>query len=252
MQTRNLSDMIVRTLAFTLSIFLIGGIGMFASNRKMPVAKQRRQWTKLGVYFIIVHAMLAAAMLGSPFLELLFSLLFIVGALELRRALFPHQPLPSRVDRRHAFLFCAAYGVLAAVFLLFLAQVTRDEFIYVYLVVATFDGFSQVVGQLIGRQALAKRISPRKTVEGTLGGLIAGLAASFVLAPSSLQTAVPILFVGLALCSAALIGDLLASGVKRVCGIKDFGVLFPGHGGILDRFDSLIVAAPVFFFLILA
>jgi phosphatidate cytidylyltransferase len=108
-----------------------------------------------------------------------------------------------------------------------------------------FDGFSQVFGQLLGKLQLTRSISPSKTVEGAVGGGIAAVLSAILLGglvgvSSSRAVAASVVIV-----FAALAGDLAASWIKRISGVKDFSCLLPGQGGVLDRFDSFLVAAPV-------
>ena len=116
---------------------------------------------------------------------------------------------------------------------------------YVYLVVAFFDGFSQVSGQLFGRHRITPRISPAKTVEGSVGGLIAAILAGVALRGLPDISVMRALILCGEIVFGAFAGDLAASWVKRKSGVKDFGGLLPGHGGVLDRFDSLLFAGPV-------
>ena len=136
--------------------------------------------------------------------------------------------------------------VLLAVLLLFFVGIAEPrEVLFVYLIVAGFDGFSQVAGQLLGKHQLAKRISPGKTIEGALGGLLVAEVVALAtrhLGGVSVGKAVAVCLV---IAAAGLAGDLLASSVKRAIGVKDFGGILPGHGGVLDRFDSFLLAAPV-------
>jgi phosphatidate cytidylyltransferase len=119
-------------------------------------------------------------------------------------------------------------------------QLTPILVAYIYVVVAVFDGFSQVVGQYLGRYRLVPSISPNKTIEGAFGGAV--VAASIAVLTRSLVTlnSLEALLTGLLICIAALGGDLSASWLKRKAGIKDYDRLFPGHGGVLDRFDSFL------------
>ena len=116
---------------------------------------------------------------------------------------------------------------------------------FVYLIVALFDGFSQVSGQWLGKRQLARRISPSKTIEGTVGGALAALGGALILRGLVHLGPGRTLSLAGAIVIAALAGDLSASWVKRRTGIKDFGHALPGHGGVLDRFDSLLVGAPI-------
>lgn len=108
------------------------------------------------------------------------------------------------------------------------------------------------VGSRYGRRPLAARISPKKTVEGALGGMIATMLVAiggsvwiwprFPWAPAAV--------VGLLLASVGILGDLCESAVKRAADAKDSGALIPGHGGVLDRLDSLMFAGPVLYALV--
>lgn len=120
------------------------------------------------------------------------------------------------------------------------------------------DTCAYFVGCLIGKHKLCPTISPKKTIEGAIGGLVGG-GLSFVAygvvvnyffaqALGGKTLSLPLLFVlGLIVALASEIGDLVASSIKRQFGIKDFGDVFPGHGGMLDRCDSIILVAPTIF-----
>ena len=119
------------------------------------------------------------------------------------------------------------------------------------IVFATDTG-AYAVGRLLGRHKLAPEISPNKTVEGAIGGLLAGAAAA-VLVPGLVQAGIAPL--GLALLAllvpvAAMAGDLVESALKRRMGVKDMSHLLPGHGGLLDRLDSILVAGPCLYWIV--
>ena len=104
------------------------------------------------------------------------------------------------------------------------------------------DTFAFIVGSLIGKHKLAPTISPNKTIEGTLGGLIMGSVIPTIYYYFCINTSsiFLIFIISLILSFVAQLGDLFFSKVKRENEIKDFSNLIPGHGGILDRFDSMI------------
>lgn len=108
-----------------------------------------------------------------------------------------------------------------------------------FLCVVSFDAFSQFFGQIFGRHALTRKISPNKTIEGCAGGLLICLLTSHYAFGTAWN--------GLFIAAFALSGDLLASFVKRRAGVKDFSRLLPGQGGILDRFDSYIFCSVCYF-----
>ena len=116
--------------------------------------------------------------------------------------------------------------------------------IFILALVIASDSGSYFAGRLMGRTKLLPRVSPNKTVEGALGGLLAaalvGLAGGPWFAPN--QSYSKLLMFSLIIASLAQLGDLAGSAYKRVCGVKDFGRIFPGHGGLLDRTCSLVFA----------
>jgi len=115
----------------------------------------------------------------------------------------------------------------------------------IFILIWVNDSFAYLVGKSIGRNKLYPSISPKKTIEGTLGGFVFTMLAAYLLAKYE-----PILSSEQWLILAAVIvitgsmGDLLESKLKRQAGVKDSGAILPGHGGMLDRLDSLIFAAP--------
>ena len=119
----------------------------------------------------------------------------------------------------------------------------------VMLTVMVSDTAQYYTGRTFGRRPLAPRISPKKTIEGAIGGFVFGTALFVVLgawwAPT-LRVALRVLL-GLALVALGIAGDLFESFLKRRAGVKDSSNLSPGHGGVLDRIDALLFAAPVYF-----
>lgn len=117
------------------------------------------------------------------------------------------------------------------------------------VIVWAADSGAYFVGRHYGKRKLSPRISPNKTVEGLVGGLVAGVGAALVLAPlagvqlAQLPAVALVAFVAVAF---SVVGDLFESLLKRHVGAKDSGDLIPGHGGILDRIDGVLAALPVF------
>ncbi|NIM28173.1 MAG: phosphatidate cytidylyltransferase [Gammaproteobacteria bacterium] len=119
--------------------------------------------------------------------------------------------------------------------------------LYLLLLIATADTCAYFVGRRFGKRRLASRISPGKSVEG-LAGALAAVTVLAVIVGVLTEVASPVGFVALSLVTAtvSVLGDLTESVFKRHAGLKDSGSIVPGHGGILDRIDSLTAAAPVF------
>lgn len=108
------------------------------------------------------------------------------------------------------------------------------------------DTFAYFIGKFFGKRKLCEKLSPKKTVAGAVGGIIGsvcGILISGIFSPGEVNILISIPF---AICASCLsqMGDIFASCIKRENGIKDFGNLMPGHGGVMDRFDSLILTAP--------
>lgn len=115
----------------------------------------------------------------------------------------------------------------------------------IFILIWVNDSFAYVTGRAFGKNKLFERVSPKKTVEGFLGGLAFSIAASVLLFKytdeMNLTNWIVLSFV---IVIFGTIGDLIESKFKRVAGVKDSGAVLPGHGGILDRLDSLVFAAP--------
>ncbi len=125
----------------------------------------------------------------------------------------------------------------------------RGAVVLLIATVAISDTAQYYAGRLLGRRLLAPAVSPRKTVEGAAGGLLAGPAFLAVAGPYFVPVATPLSIapLGLGLVAAGIVGDLFESTLKRAAEVKDSSGLIPGHGGVLDRIDALLLATPVFY-----
>ena len=113
------------------------------------------------------------------------------------------------------------------------------------------DTGAYLVGRAFGKHKLGTPVSPRKTIEGTIGGLVVGTLTSFLLSAILLKETLSwgnAVFIGLLLSVLGQLGDLSASLMKRTAGVKDSGHVIPGHGGFIDRCDSLIFSTPVLYY----
>jgi phosphatidate cytidylyltransferase len=180
---------------------------------------------------------------------------------------------PAAAASAFAFLYIA----LPMAMLVQLRQQWAGAFwlLYLLLVVWAGDIFAYFVGRSVGRHLMAPRISPKKTWEGAAASLVASLAVGILLFDYALQISSfllrfglierrdglfglekpelwPIILLTVALNVAAQLGDLVESLIKRGAGVKDSGTILPGHGGMLDRIDALLFAAPVLWFYAIA
>jgi phosphatidate cytidylyltransferase len=179
---------------------------------------------------------------------------FAVAALLVLVFLACVAPLFARVDLQSALGGASgtAFGVLSvalpATAMCYLRFVSPRAVLFLFLIVWGCDSFAYYTGKNFGRRKLAPRVSPNKTWEGTIGGLVGG---TLIGAAGGTWWLVPELgpvFGGIAgalASSAGQLGDLVESLWKRGAGVKDSGTFLPGHGGFYDRVDSLLFAGPV-------
>lgn len=121
-----------------------------------------------------------------------------------------------------------------------------------FILVWTTDTFAYLIGRAMGRHKLAPEVSPKKTIEGSVGGLFGALLIGF--AASRIMSGMDwtsFLLLSLVVGICAQIGDLFESALKRSARVKDSGTLIPGHGGFLDRFDSMLFTFPIIYYWVL-
>ena len=159
----------------------------------------------------------------------------------------------------YSSFFLTAYITLFMACIMFLrVEFGRYAVVPVFLFSWITDSGAYFAGRFAGKHKLAPNLSPKKTVEGAVGGVIAAVIGTIIYLlvlkygfnmDGKMKTAV--IFIIAAVIGSVLseIGDLTASVVKRRCGIKDFGRIFPGHGGFMDRFDSVVFIAPYVYFI---
>ena len=133
--------------------------------------------------------------------------------------------------------------------IVWLLENDRAMLLTIFALIWVADGAAFFVGKRWGRTKLASKVSPGKTWEGVAGGLGFGVFCAIILSQVRvLSDAAMIAFIGIAVAaiSASVVGDLFESMVKRRIGVKDSGQILPGHGGVMDRIDGLVAAAPIF------
>ena len=175
----------------------------------------------------------------------------VVAVVMLSRAIGDGEEFRTSVLRAAWAVLSVAYagGLFSYASLLREAPDGRQLVYFAALTTWAGDIGAYYVGSRLGRRPLAPRVSPKKTVEGALGGiaaavLIAALGSGWVWPRLPLATAI---WVGGVLAVVGMLGDLSESLVKRAAGVKDSGTLIPGHGGVLDRLDSLVFCVPALY-----
>ena len=148
------------------------------------------------------------------------------------------------------FVYSAAFASLDCI-------ITRTGGIYYLLLLINFssvcDTGAYFTGVFFGRHKLCEHVSPKKTVEGAIGGVAASIIVTLIISFAyKTQTNIFIMLgVTVVMCIIGMLGDLFASIIKRSVGVKDYSNLIPGHGGILDRFDSMLFISPALLSLML-
>ena len=145
--------------------------------------------------------------------------------------------------------------IVTAILCLYLYELERSLILIAVMISVATDAFAFFAGKVLGRNKIFPIISPNKTLEGTIGGVVSSVVINSLMITlifqNSLKTLdVIMLSLMIFICAvAAVFGDLLISSIKRQANLKDTGSLIPGHGGLLDRIDSHILCIPVFFVL---
>jgi phosphatidate cytidylyltransferase len=232
-----------RLLACIAGLFLVGALLIHLGHRlrRVEAGARARDWLKYAVYVGVINSLWAAAYLGRPAAGALLLAIVVAGAVEIYR-------IAPASHRGSAAVLATLLFVLALGHLLAPSLAWQARFVFVVIVTATTDSFAQLCGRLLGRRRLCPRLSPEKTIGGLWCGLGMAVAVSLLLGfliPEARGWRLALL--GFATALGAVGGDLLFSAIKRRVGVKDFSALLPGHGGALDRFDSLLLASPVFY-----
>ncbi|MDD2494860.1 MAG: phosphatidate cytidylyltransferase [Tissierellia bacterium] len=143
-------------------------------------------------------------------------------------------------------------GCYVVFFMYHMMMMNGSQFVWlVYIIAFGSDTFAYFTGKLLGKRKLYPEVSPNKTIEGAIGGII-GCVVISILYFNYLRINKLFYIIIFSVCASvfSMVGDLSASKIKREFGIKDFGKFLPGHGGILDRFDSVLFVAPIVYYFV--
>lgn len=249
-----LTGLIIATLLggfyyFSFLFLFISLVGLYEFYRMAaPKVKKREYFSSMfaGAAIYVLSALTAANIIPFEALELLIPIcawFFLVELYKNREKPFEnigltvlgliYITLPFSLLNYMAFLPFGFYNYELVLGIFFFLWVS--------------DSGAYVVGRLIGRTKLFERISPNKTIEGSVGGILAAMALAWFGVKNAFDSldGIDWLVVSAIVSISGIYGDLIESLLKRSFGRKDSGSLLPGHGGVLDRFDSLILSAPM-------
>ena len=251
------------TLVFNLVIAAITLIALHEIYSALGFEKQ--DWPLLGIlvpYTLLImlssYSIYRAMVMPASFLVVLFYAIYLV----VRNGVISYQKASGLVMFSGIVIFCF-YSFIRLKVLLPVEKFGYDAIFFILLILCFAwggDTCAYFAGRAFGKHKLCPVVSPKKTVEGAVGGVLGtmvfgvlvtviySVAADRMEAFTRSNIGVSMyIIIALLACVAAVLGiygDLFASVVKRQCGIKDYGTIFPGHGGILDRFDSVMFIAP--------
>lgn len=265
----------IALLAFILGGEILLGISVFISIagylelcRAVGVKEKDKKINALEIVGIIGILAYYAVLYFFPAVEegnaamsmgnVLYAVIPVIGVFMLSMLLYVVCFPKYRSEQIMANVFNFLYAPVMLSFIYLTREQEAGKYIVWLILISSWgcDTCAYVVGMLIGKKKIFPVLSPKKSLEGCIGGvvgagLIAALYAIFVVENVFPDKRVTIVITVICMVGAVMsqVGDLAASAIKRNHEIKDYGKLIPGHGGIMDRFDSVIVTAPMIYFL---
>lgn len=231
----------------TSFVALVAAIGCYEILNNTKIVKNKAV-TLLGCLYSVVSIFAYAgytSKIWSGFNNTFITVIYVILVVFLSLKLHKSMGLPS-IAAAIAFpvVLSFAFSTVSSVYL-------RESGVFYLLLLLNFSSIcdcgAYFTGVFFGNKKLCPEISPKKTVEGALGGIVFSLVFSliFCLCFAKFKAIIPVLALTVPFCIIGMCGDLFASVIKRSVNLKDYGNLIPGHGGILDRFDSILLIAPV-------
>ena len=243
----------------------LGGLAAAAASAELVALSGSGPRSVVALVAALASAVVAAAFaFGDPIVAgpdthfttlvaVLLAAILVIGA----AAIASGGPAPSSIPSIGLSFMAPMYiGLPVGVLVWIQAVYGREALLLPIVIVAVSDTAQYYCGRAFGRRKLAPSVSPAKTIEGAAGGLIVAAIAGALIAPRWLGIAaipthtVPVVdgaALGAILALAGMVGDLFESFLKRSAGVKDSSALIPGHGGVLDRIDSQLFAAPLYY-----
>lgn len=233
----------------TAAIAALAAIGVYEILKNTNIVKNKII-TAISMFFAVTATVLFAY--GYDMTALLSYFAFV--AVLLAVSLFIHEKTsPAELAAAQAYSLFIAFSFSC------LDRVLRDYGMFFFILIFLFawgsDTFAYFTGVFFGKHKLCTALSPKKTVEGAVGGIVGCmlcvLTACLIDGMGITETGLIVLVLTTPVFSVlGMVGDISASYIKRNSGIKDYGNIMPGHGGVLDRFDSVLLIAPVFYALL--
>lgn len=256
MKIRVLSAIIL--LAIFIPLLLIGGlpysilmvlIALLGLHELLKIRKTKKSFpffVELCAYIIVSFMTLSNYQSKDLYFLMDYRLMSVVMFVFLAPLVFINDNKKYNLDDALFLVGSTIFIGLSFNLLILVRNFSLEYIIYLFLIATMTDTFAYITGKYIGKNPLAPIISPKKTIEGLIGGTLMGLIIPAIYFSTVINPGIDmgiIIFVTLFLSLVGQLGDLVFSSIKRYYGVKDFSNLIPGHGGILDRLDSIIFIA---------
>ncbi len=237
--------------SFLLFWLIISFISLIGANEYYSTCLKKEDFFLRPPFILSALLPILAAYYKRP--DLVFALLIVSLVANSCITVLSASKLQSPFDILIKAHFGSLYlGLFTACLVLFMAWPDGALWLlFLTTITAASDTGAYFVGKSIGKNKLCPSISPGKTIEGFIGGMVCGTICSLLVAYAVFDTVnlVALTLVAMLLSALGVIGDLVESLLKRSMNVKDSGSILPGHGGVLDRIDSLLLTAPVLYFL---
>jgi phosphatidate cytidylyltransferase len=234
---------IISLYAGTPYFELLMGVFTFFSLREMALMAEKKSIKHLWIIPILLClSIIYLAIFGSKPLNL--NSLIVLWVIQLLSLLFGYNDLNKDKKINYVALSVYLYLPLLVLVVWFTqSQSYKVEYLLLYFTtIWVYDSMAYVVGKRLGKRPIFPKVSPKKTIEGAIGGAVLTVIIITVIESYVLNVPVSFVFISLIIIILATFGDFVESYMKRKLGIKDSGNLIPGHGGILDRMDSIYLS----------
>lgn len=226
------------TAVITVAIALLAAVAVYELLHN--AAKIDSKYTLIGaVVYVFLNTLFSTSSDIAIILSVLYFIYAAVGALKNH----------DKFSLGDICVSCFAPSFLSAAFMFINLVIISEKSLYYLLLLFNFSSVCDMgayfSGVTLGKHKLCPAISPKKTVEGAVGGILSSIVVTLILSLCFKKTILLPMLLTVPFCILGMIGDLFASAIKRSVDLKDYGNLIPGHGGILDRLDSILMISPL-------
>ena len=219
--------------------FILGAIGMYKGSQSVTAQIKYQRWKKYISYLIIIHFMICSILIDGIWFVSIYAIICVVSFFEIIYVSLKHMGylLLKKITAVISVFFFLIISTGSIVLFYFL---NKNFILFIYIIIAVLDAYSQIIGQIAGKHKLAPKISPNKTIEGAIGGIICAILTGIILHRLIDFSITRSIIISIIISISGILGDILSSLYKRQCNIKDYSNILPGQGGMLDRFNSFI------------